>query len=276
MTAPADLQEEIKSSVADFWERASCGEAYAEGDTLRERFRTQAAARYELEPYLHDFARFRDGAGRDVLEIGVGMGADHLKWAKSRPRSLIGVDLTTRAARWTAARLQLEDFSAAVGVGDAERLPFDDNSFDIVYSWGVLHHSPNTANAIREVRRVLRPGGRARIMVYHKYSIIGVMLWLRYALGRGQISRSLSDIYAEQLESPGTKAYSRKELEALFEGYTNIHSTIELSVGDLMIGVAGQRHQGRLLELARAIWPRALIRKTMRHYGLNLMIEATK
>src|SRR6476661_8813687 len=85
---------EEKDAVRDFWNRASCGEVYAVGDTLQSRLAEQARARYELEPYLPEFARFADGAGLDVLEIGVGMGADHLEWAKSHPRSLRGVDLT--------------------------------------------------------------------------------------------------------------------------------------------------------------------------------------
>jgi hypothetical protein len=71
-----------KTDVRDFWEQASCGEVYASGDSLAAQLETQARIRYELEPYLAPFARFHEGRGKDVLEIGVGMGADHLEWAK--------------------------------------------------------------------------------------------------------------------------------------------------------------------------------------------------
>src|SRR4051812_30928298 len=95
----------LKDSVRAFWEASPCGEVYAEGDDLSERFRVHAQARYALEPYIFDFARFPDGRDRDVLEIGVGMGADHAEWAKVRPRKLAGIDLTARAVDYTRARL---------------------------------------------------------------------------------------------------------------------------------------------------------------------------
>ncbi len=89
--------EGLKSQVQEFWNRSACGEVYADGDTLQQQLQRQAQARYELEPDLRAFAKFSEGQGKDVLEIGVGMGADHLEWAKSGPRSLTGIDLTHRA-----------------------------------------------------------------------------------------------------------------------------------------------------------------------------------
>ena len=72
--------------------------------------------------------------------------------------------------------------SSKLNIGNAEILSFEDESFDFVYSWGVLHHSPNTRKCFDEIYRVLRPGGKAKIMIYHKYSCVGLMLWLRYGL----------------------------------------------------------------------------------------------
>ncbi|MGC4007143.1 MAG: class I SAM-dependent methyltransferase [Pirellulales bacterium] len=209
--ADAPPAEELKLRVREFWDRASCGETYAEGTSDQAYYESHAKARYELEPYIFDFARFADGRERDVLEIGVGMGADHVEWAKSAPRSLTGVDLTPRAVEHAKKRLAVYGLSSDVRTADAEALPFAENSFDIVYSWGVLHHSPNTSQAIREVHRVLRPGGEARIMIYHKYALTGYMLWARYGLFKGRPGRSLDDIYAAHLESPGTKAYTLDE-----------------------------------------------------------------
>ncbi len=96
-------------------------------------------------------------------------------------------------------------------MGDAEALAFPDEHFDIVYSWGVLHHSPNTHLAINEVKRVLRVGGVAKIMVYHTWSFVGYMLWVRYALLRGRPWLGVSYIYSHYLESPGTKAYTMEQ-----------------------------------------------------------------
>ncbi len=106
-----------KAQVREFWSRSSCGEVYAEGETLSQQLERQAQARYELEPALKAFAKFPNCRGRDVLEIGVGMGADHLEWAKSGPRSLTGIDLTDRAVEFTRARLASMDLARRFGRG---------------------------------------------------------------------------------------------------------------------------------------------------------------
>jgi ubiquinone/menaquinone biosynthesis C-methylase UbiE len=268
---------DLKSEVRDFWDEASCGEVYASGDgSQRDYYETHRRARYELEPYIFDFAKFNEGAGKDVLEIGVGMGADHVEWAKSRPQSLTGVDLTPRAIDHTKARLAAYGFESNVRVDDAENLSFVDESFDLVYSWGVLHHSPDTPRAIEEVRRVLRPGGTARIMIYHTYSLTGYMLWARYGLLAGKPSRSLKDIYANHLESPGTKAYTIDEARKMFTHYSEVDAWSQLSFGDLLEGEVGQRHTGALLTTAKALWPRPLLRTLFKNHGLMLLIEARK
>jgi SAM-dependent methyltransferase len=269
-------EPELKRQVRDFWQAAACGEVYAQGASLRERLDAQARARYALEPYLAGFARFDDGRGKDVLEIGVGMGADHLEWARRAPRSLAGVDLTSQAIELTRARLGLHGLRSRLLNADAERLPFAAGSFDIVYSWGVIHHSPDTAAAVLEIRRVLRPGGRARVMVYKSASLVGSMLWARYALLAGRPWRSLREIYASHLESPGTKAYSPADARALFDGFDAVSVHAALSPGDLLLGAAGQRHQGALLDLARRVYPRWAVKRLFGRFGLHLLIEATR
>ncbi len=265
-----------KRRVHDFWNAQSCGEVYAVGDSPRARYEAQRAARYALEPYLPHFARFGDAAGRDVLEIGVGMGADHVEWARSAPRSLIGLDLTERAIAHTRERLRELELDSRLLVADAEQLPFADASFDLVYSWGVLHHSPDTPRAIEELFRVLRPGGVARVMIYHSRSIVAWMLWVRYALLAGRPWRTLRDVCAHHLESPGTNVYSVQEATALFAAFSRVTVRPRLSFGDLLEGAVGQRHRGPLLSLAKTVWPRWLVRRVFAGNGLLLLIEAVK
>jgi ubiquinone/menaquinone biosynthesis C-methylase UbiE len=267
---------DAQQSVRDFWQRQSCGEVYANGADAGQQFDAQAEARYQHEPFIFDFARFHEGIGKDVLEIGVGMGADHLHWAQSSPRSLTGIDLTDRAIVFTNERLRVAGLKSNLLQADAEKLPFEDDSFDLVYSWGVLHHSPNTQQAIDEVYRVLRPGGRARVMIYQKHAVVGYLLWLRYGLLAGRPFRSLDDVYASHLESPGTKAYTRQGALRLFRNSASIELSTALSVGDLMEGAAGQRHRGALLSIAKRLWPRWLIKRCLSNFGLFLMIEAVK
>jgi len=273
---PAPDTRLLHRQVREFWDQAPCGEVYAEGDSLRERLEAQARRRYQLEPYLPGFARFPEGRGRDVLELGVGMGADHLEWARAGPRSLTGLDLTGSAVDYTRKRLALHGLGARLLVADAERLPFADGAFDLVYSWGVIHHSPETRAAVHEIRRVLRPGGRARVMIYHRHSLVGYLLWLRCALLTGRPGRSLADVYARHLESPGTKAYSRREAEEMFDGFSEVAVGVQLGPGDLLLGAAGQRHRGVVLDLARRLYPRFLVRRLFSRLGLYLLIEARK
>ncbi|MBI4549903.1 MAG: class I SAM-dependent methyltransferase [Candidatus Omnitrophica bacterium] len=267
----------LKKKVVEFWDGKSCGEAYAAGDfQSRDYYESHSAARYQLENYIAEFARFEEGSGKAVLEIGVGMGADHREWARSGPQLLLGTDITPRAAQHTRRRFDLSGLTARVAVSDAEDLPFRDEVFDLVYSWGVLHHTPDTPKAIREIWRVLKPGGTARVMIYHKFSLTGFLLWLRYGLLSGRFFITLEDLYSRYLESPGTKAYSVREAREMFAPFREVSAQTRLSFGDLLEGAVGQRHRGFLLTLAKKIWPRFLLKIFFRKNGLLLLIEAKK
>ena len=270
------LNNTDKSDVHEFWNKASCGEAILmTGEDASSSFQNQFKKRYELEPYILDFARFEQYEGKRVLEIGVGLGADHQMFAESKA-DLYGIDLTERAIRHTKERFRIFGLESKLMVGDAEALAFPDDFFDLVYSWGVIHHSPDTEKALSEVFRVLKPGGTAKIMVYHKYSLVGFYLWIRYALFSLKPFTSLESIYSRYLESPGTKAYSKKEAHQLFSDFTNVALRIELSHGDLLSELAGQRHSGLILRLARKLVWRSVLRKYFKNRGLFLLIEGQK
>jgi SAM-dependent methyltransferase len=264
-----------KKQVEEFWERASCGEDLYLQNQRRDGYTEHAQRRYQLEPVIEEFAQFSATAGQKVLEIGVGLGADHLRLAQAGAQ-LSGIDLTARAVAHTRRRLELFGLNSALAAGDAENLDFPSEAFDLVYSWGVLHHSPNPAAAIAEVHRVLRPGGIARIMIYHKWSLVGYMLWTRYALLRLRPWMTLTQVYARHLESPGTKAYSLREAARLFAAFSAVNIRIHLTHADLLESAAGQRHGGALLSMARAMWPRSLLRKFAGSHGLFLLIQAVK
>ena len=225
---PIQEKNELKDQVFNFWNSASCGEIYMKGESYFEKSEAQRRSRYRLEPYIFDFAKFESGADKDILEIGVGMGADHLEWAKSKPKSLTGIDLTPRAIEHTTRRLNALGLKSQLKVGDAENLELPEKSLDIVYSWGVIHHSPNTPKAVNAIFRVLRSGGTAKIMIYHKYSMVGYMLWIRYGLLRANPFIKLKDIYHLYLESPGTKAYTIEEATELFKEFSHVQISIQL------------------------------------------------
>ena len=262
-------------NVHDFWNNASCGEQLYLTGSDKTGYSAQLRKRYELEPFLLTFARPEGTRDLDVLEIGVGLGADHQLFAEAGAR-LSGIDLTERAVDHARKRLALFGLESDLRVADAESLPFVDESFDLVYSWGVLHHSPNTQRAIDEAWRVLRHGGDARVMIYHKHSLVGYMLWVRYALLMGRPWQSLSDIYSRHLESPGTKAYTSDEARRLFSRFSVVRISTVLTHGDLLESDAGQRHRGWLLSVAKRLWPRGLFRLMLPGHGLFMLIEARR
>lgn len=264
-----------KQEVHDFWNAASCGEDLYLAGLERADYEAQARQRYELEPFITNFARFESTAGQRVLEIGVGLGADHQRFAEAGA-NLFGIDLTERAIEHTIRRMAAFGLTSQLRVADAESLPFQDEFFDRVYSWGVLHHTPATPKAVAEVWRVLRPGGRASVMIYHKWSMVGIMLWLRYALFGIRPWMSLDQVYSRYLESPGTKAYSVPAARKLFAQWSDVNISTVLSHGDLLNSGAGQRHSGTTLSIARLIWPRAALKHFFPRLGLFMMIDARK
>lgn len=266
----------LKNKVKNFWNNNSCGEElYFKGASEILAFKNQMDKRFQLEPYIIQFADFEASRNKIVLEIGVGLGADHQIFAESGA-NLYGIDLTERAINNTKNRLNLFNLKSNLSVGDAENLSFDDNFFDLVYSWGVIHHSPNTENAVDEIYRVLKTDGKAKIMIYHKYSFVGYMLWIRYALLYFRPLMSLESIYAIYLESPGTKAYTIKNAKEMFSNFKEVKITTLLTHGDLLTSDAGQRHKGYLLSIAKQFFPRFVIKKLFPKHGLFMLIEAVK
>jgi ubiquinone/menaquinone biosynthesis C-methylase UbiE len=112
---------------------------------------------------------FEQTSGLRVLEIGCGCGSEAERFARAGA-NCTALDLTNAAVSITQRRFQLAGLEGRFTQGDAENLPFADGSFDLVYSHGVLHHTPDTPRTIREVYRVLAPGGRAVIMLYYRNS----------------------------------------------------------------------------------------------------------
>ncbi len=269
-------QSSQKQAVHDYWNKAACGEDLYLAEMDKNGYKDQAKIRYALEgSIIIRLAKFSDSADLKVLEIGVGLGADHQKFSEAGA-ILYGIDLTERAVEHTQRRLAAFGLDSKLSLGDAENLSYPDSFFDVVYSWGVLHHSPNTEKAISEVFRVLKPGGDARIMIYHKWSMVGFMLWVRYALLQFKPWLKMDQIYSAYLESPGTKAYSIEEGKQLFAKFSEVSITTPLTHGDLLDSPVGQRHRGPILNIARIFWPRWLIRKLLPSSGLYMLVDARK
>jgi SAM-dependent methyltransferase len=267
--AHPDFIVEQKNEVRRFWNADPCGTRYLEE---RQDFEAHARMRYALEPFIPNFADFKSARGLKVLEIGVGMGADYLEWLKAGANAT-GVDLSSASLQQARSRCDLAGFSADLQVADAENLPFPSDSFDVVYSYGVMHHSPDTTRCISEAWRVLKPGGKAKIMIYHHPSVTGILLWLRYGIWQGKALRK--SVY-DHLESPGTKSYRRQEALSLMGDFRDVHVQVAFSPGDLLLHQPSERFQSEFYRFVWKIYPRWLVRALAGRMGLFLLLTATK
>jgi len=160
----------LKERVRAFWQANPCGTKFADAPPGTRRFYELVEEhRYQKEWHIPLAADFPSAQGLRVLEIGCGLGTDGAQFAGAGA-NYTGVDLTEAAIELARKRFELFNLPGQFQTADAENLDFADNSFDLVYSHGVLHHTPDTERAVKEIYRVLRPGGRAVVMLYHRDS----------------------------------------------------------------------------------------------------------
>lgn len=163
-----------KEAVRDFWNRNVCHVSFIKTPEVGSRaFLEEAEAlryryHYHLLPLFDQLAQQYPGG--QLLEVGCSMGTDLLQLAR-RGFHVTGIDLAEAGIELAKQRFALYGFVADLRVGDAENLAFEDGMFDVVYSFGVLHHTPDTEQAVREIWRVLRGEGTAVVMLYHRYSL---------------------------------------------------------------------------------------------------------
>jgi ubiquinone/menaquinone biosynthesis C-methylase UbiE len=185
-----------------------------------------------LEPFIADYAQFDRWAGKKVLEVGCGVGSDLVRFARAGAQ-VVGIDLSPKSVFLARSRLQAYNCRGDVLVADAETLPFEDDEFELTYSWGVLHHTPNPERAIGEIYRVTKPGGEICIMLYHRHSLVALQLYLLFGLFALRPRRSLKDIIANHHESQGTKAYTVAEAQQMFSAFKDLEIEVHLTPYDL-------------------------------------------
>ena len=229
---------EEKIRAREQWGQDPCGAEFDREHELgtREFFDAIERHRYtEYAPWMPRVMGFDQFRGARLLEIGCGMGTDLLQFARGGARCT-GIDLTPRSVEITRHRFRLYEVRGAFTIADGEHLPFASETFDVVYSNGVLHHTPDTTGAISEVHRVLRPGGTAKVMLYHRNSL---NYWFEIILRRGVLGgeflrgRSAEEIMSRVIEftdhdaRPLVKVYSRKEAKALFSQFREVAVEVE-------------------------------------------------
>jgi ubiquinone/menaquinone biosynthesis C-methylase UbiE len=195
---------------------------------------------------------------KDVLEIGIGHGT-HAQLIAPHCRSFTGIDLTARATEMTSKRFKLFKLPGSVLEMDAEEMSFPNSSFDFIWSWGVIHHSADTQQVLKEMQRVLRPGGKCVVMVYHRSWWI---FWIVYGLFKGVLQGNLrkrgSVHQVGQATTDGAIAryYTPQEWRAATDPLFNVDS---IRICGLKTDVIPLPH-GRLKSLIETVVPDALTR----------------
>jgi ubiquinone/menaquinone biosynthesis C-methylase UbiE len=265
---------EKKRQAREQWTGDPCGARYGAKYEFatREFFDEVERNRYqEYAPWMPEVMGFGEFKGKRLLEVGCGMGTDLLQFARGGALCT-GVDLTPRSVEISSLHFGLYAMQADFVLADGEQLPFADESFDVVYSNGVLHHTPDTVRAVGELRRVLKPGGLARVMLYHRHSLY---YWTEIVLHRGLLrghflrGHSPEEImsryveYSEHDARPLVKVYSRRQARKLFEPFSKVKTEVEQMI----------RQELRFL---RPLVSERMFRRLRRSAGWNVIITAEK
>jgi SAM-dependent methyltransferase len=260
--------------VKRFWERHPVAAAMIPADPgTREFYAAYDRLRAQVEPpaFAAQFYQYTRFANAAVLDVGCGNGHVLQRYAE-QGADVVGVDLTRTAIDLTRRRFELAGCPVpALIEASAESLPFPANAFAAVSCMGVVHHTPNDAGAVRELIRVLRPGGRLMVMVYHRDS---ALYRLMFPLARG-LSRTSHGWTMQRLvnnidgaENPLGKVYSRRELARLVAGC----DIMEMTAGHLRgtLPPIGPFHD------PERMLPPSLLSRLARRFGSCLYVAAVK
>jgi 2-polyprenyl-3-methyl-5-hydroxy-6-metoxy-1,4-benzoquinol methylase len=243
-------------------------------EAIDNRFWT--AAWFAHQPNEQPFNRlinYNDLRGKRVLEVGCGSGAISAQLARSGAL-LTAIDLTSHAIALTRKRFELFGLQGEVLQMDAEHMELPNETFDFIWSWGVIHHSAHTEAIIEEMHRVLKPGGEIRLMVYHRHSI---KFWVGTILIRGLLFGGLLRHSAEELANKYSDGLIAKH-------YTSgqLNAILDKRFGNVKIDIYGQKEEvwqipgGRLKSALLWLTPNPIALWLTRKFGWFLFARANK
>lgn len=223
-----------RNSARALWNRTPCGSGRYldeyEPETI-DYFDAVRRSRYQVtDTWIPQTIDFGGARGGRVLEIGIGMGSDLLSWAEGGAEAH-GIDITEEHLRLSRLNFALHGRSADLKLCDAAKIEFPDAHFDVVYSNGVLHHVPETVRCIGEAWRVLKPGGRLILALYHRWSAYHLITLLLYrGILRGDLRRLGYDGLLATIEygadgierKPLVKLYDRRQLSHILGDFREV------------------------------------------------------
>ena len=209
--------------VKEYWDRRPCNIRHSpKAIGSRDYFDEVESRKYFIEPHIPDFADFPRWRGKDVLEIGCGIGTDSVNFVRNGANLTI-VELSSESLAITKKRLELEHLRANLVNGNAEELnellpPV--KKFDLIYSFGVIHHTPHPERVVEAITKRLKPDGELRIMLYARHSWKVLWIYARYGWREPWNWRKLIAKYSEaQIGSPVSYVYSGREARNLLHEF---------------------------------------------------------
>ena len=216
------LGQPTVADVREFWDQRPCNIKHsAKPAGTQEYFEEVERRKYLVEPHIPEFAQFPHWKGRKVLELGCGIGTDSVNFARNGAH-LTAVDLSERSLEICRQRFQVYGLLGDFYCGNIEDLSsfLPAQRFDLVYSFGVIHHTPNPERVLAGIQKFCSNNTEVRVMLYSKWS--WKVLWILLTYGRGAIWKiqDLVRTYSEaQSGCPVTYYYSIREIAQLFKGF---------------------------------------------------------
>jgi 2-polyprenyl-3-methyl-5-hydroxy-6-metoxy-1,4-benzoquinol methylase len=219
--------------VREFWNRRPCNIRHSQKPIgTREYFDEVEARKYMVEPHIPRFAQFSRWKGKRVLEIGCGLGTDTINFARAGAE-VVAVELSEESLALVQARAEVYGLDDRITFhhANAEDLPREvtSDNFDLVYSFGVIHHTPHPSRVLEHARAALGPDGELKLMMYHRRSWKTAQVIVREGRGRFWRAAELVARHSEaQTGSPVTYTYTRPELRRLLASHGFAVQTIEI------------------------------------------------
>lgn len=251
VSAPTVSTEEVRR----FWDsNPLCAQAIPFPLGSREYFEYYDRLREGIESveFSHNLHEYRNFAGKKVLDVGSGNGYVLANYARNGGE-VYGVDVTPTAVGLCRKRFEYAGLTGDFRVGDAQHLDFADDSFDCACSMGVLHHVPDTARAVAEIYRVLKPGGRLIVMFYHRDSAQYRINFPIASRLRGKSVRQLVNEF-DGVGNPKGDVYSREELAQLLRSFEDIDMSVGFLTGPMVLPRGGRFVPTRLLRPFAGRW----------------------
>src|SRR5437868_2929847 len=210
-------------AVREFWNRRPCNVRHSRQPLgTKEYFDEVEARKYFVEPHIPGFAQFEQWRGKRVLEVGCGIGTDTVNFARAGAQ-VTAVDLSDASLEIARQRVSIYGLSnVRFYQGNAEDLqsflPIE--SYDLIYSFGVIHHTPNPERVLEQLRNYARPGTLLKVLVYHRYSWKGFEALIREGKGAFWRFSELVQRHSEaQTGCPVTYTYTKQSVRRLLRGF---------------------------------------------------------